>query len=245
MVFQPIERLSDRRRLGWEALARFPEDRLPAGSAEAGLTDEAGLGFGPDVWFKAADAHHLGVELEVAAIVAALDRIDDVPAGEYLAVNVGPETLVSGALAKVVAGRNLSRVVVELTEHLAISNYKQVRSAIDDLVTVHSASACTRIPGVAADDVGAGTASLRHLLELRTVLDFCKLDLSLTAGIDADEGRQVITEAIVGMGQSAGFRVVAEGIEHAAQLLTLESLGVYAGQGWHIGRPGPLPIGDR
>lgn len=245
MVFQPIHRLADGRRVGFEALARFPEDRLPAGSAAAGLVDEAGLGFGPDVWFAAADVEGLGVELEVAAIVAALDRLDDVPVGEYVAVNVGPATLVSGDLASAVAGRDLSRVVVEITEHMAIDDYAAVRSAVVDLQAAHGATVCTKIPGMAADDVGAGAASLRHLLELADLLAFAKLDIALTKNIDTDGVRQALAAGMVGMGDAAGFRVVAEGVEHEAQLVTLRSLGVHSGQGWHLGRPGPLPRGDR
>lgn len=241
MVFQPIFRLDDGVRVGWEALARFPEDRLPAGAGAAGLVDEQGLGFRPDVWFAHADIEGLGVELELAAIRAALRRLEDLPAGEYMAVNVGPEALVSGRLAEAIEEVDLSWVVIELTEHLAIRNYEAVRSAVVQLQEERSAKVCTKIPGIAADDMGAGAASLRHLLELRTVLDYCKLDVSLTAGIDTDEGRQVLAGAIVGMGLSAGFRVVAEGVEHEAQLVTLRSLGVHAGQGWHLGRPGSLP----
>ena len=243
MVFQPIHRLGDGERVGFEALARFPEDRLPAGAAAAGLVDESGLGFSPDVWFAHADLQDLGVQLEVAAITAALQRLADVPAGHYVAVNAGPETIVSGQLATAMAGTDMAHVVVELTEHLAIEDYAAVRSAVKGLQDEHSASVCTKIPGIAADDVGAGAASLLHLLELADLLDFCKLDIALTRGIDTDEVRQALAVGLVGMGRTAGFRIVAEGIETQAQLETLRGLGVYAGQGYHLGRPGPLPKG--
>lgn len=243
MVFQPIHRLEDGARVGFEALARFPEDRLPAGSSDAGLVDEAGLGFSPDVWFAAADVEGLGVELELAAITAAVARIGDLPEGTYVAVNVGPETLVSGRLVEVLADVDVSRIVVELTEHLAIQDYAAVRSAVVELQD-RQAAVCTKIPGVAADDFGAGVASLRHLLELADLLTFTKLDVSLTANIDTDHVRRALAGAIVGMGHSAGFRVVAEGVERAAQLVTLRSLGVHAGQGFFLGRPGPLPKED-
>lgn len=243
MVFQPIHRLEDGKRVGWEALARFPEDRLPVGSAAAGLTDEADLGFSPDVWFRAADLEGLGVALEVAAIRAALARLPDVPAGEYVAVNVGPETLVSGELASVVDGLDLSRVVVELTEHLAIDDYGAVRSAVVSLQRDHSANLCTKIPHIAADDVGGGVASLHHLAELGELLTFCKMDLSLTVGIDHDRGRRALASALVAMGHEMGFRIVAEGVEHEAQLVTLRAVGAHAAQGWLFGKPGPLPEG--
>lgn len=244
MVFQPVVRLDDGRRIGFEALARFPEDRLPAGSADAGLVDEAGLGFSPDVWFSAAGVEGLGTELEVAAISAALERIPDVPAGHHIAVNVGPETLVSGQLSAALEGLDLSGVVVELTEHMAIRDYGAVKAAVVELQEEHSARCCTKIPWIAADDMGAGAASLHHLAELGELLAFAKLDLSLTRGIDTDRSRRALAAALVGMGHELGFRIVAEGVEHEAQRIALASLGAYAAQGWLIGRPGPLPQED-
>jgi EAL domain-containing protein (putative c-di-GMP-specific phosphodiesterase class I) len=164
-----------------------------------------------------------------------------VPADNYVAVNIGPAALVAGHLLDALGDRDLSRVIVEITEHMAIEDYAAVRLAVVTLQTRHSANVCTKIPGVAADDVGAGSASLRHLLELADLLAFAKLDVSLTRGIDSDRVRQQLAAGMVGMGTAAGFRVVAEGVENEAQLVTLRSLGVYAGQGWHLGRPGPLP----
>jgi EAL domain-containing protein (putative c-di-GMP-specific phosphodiesterase class I) len=248
MVFQPIHRLADGQLIGREALARFPSSMTDE-DLEAAHGPNWRLGAytseGPGVWFEMADLLGLGVELEVSAIRAALARLGDLPAGEYVAVNVGPETLVSGQLAKALGDADLSRVVVELTEHLAIPDYGAVRSAVVELQEAHRAKVCTKvgrnIPAVAADDMGAGEASLRHLLELRTILDYCKLDIALTVGIDTDEGRRILAGAIVGMGEQAGFKVVAEGVEHAAQVVTLQSIGVFAAQGYYLGRPGPLP----
>jgi EAL domain-containing protein (putative c-di-GMP-specific phosphodiesterase class I) len=38
-----------------------------------------------------------------------------------------------------------------------------------------------------------------------------------------------------------GATIIAEGIETAEELRTLRSLGVRYGQGYYLGRPGPLP----
>lgn len=242
MVFQPIARLADEVVIGYEALARFPEDRLPRGSHDAGLADEAGLGFGPEVWFKAADEHDLGVDLEVAAVVGALVQLPSAPADCHISVNVGPETLVSGRLAAVTAGMDLRQVVVELTEHLVITDYGAVRAAVEALHRQHSLCSA-RIPRISADDMGAGVASLRHLAELGELLRFAKLDLSLTRAVDVDRSRRALVSALVRMGAELGFDIIAEGVEYEAQRDCLADLGVYAAQGWLIGRPGPLPRG--
>lgn len=71
-----------------------------------------------------------------------------------------------------------------------------------------------------------------------------KLDRSLVADIDADPIRR---ELIVGMGkfmQTAGCRLIAEGIETAAELATLRKLQVPLGQGYLLGRPAPAAPED-
>ncbi len=73
--FQPIFQLGswlvgDKRAVGYEALARF---QLPVS---------------PEVWFREAARIGLGVELELAAMQAAVNRLHEVPAGRYLSVNV-------------------------------------------------------------------------------------------------------------------------------------------------------------
>ena len=56
-----------------------------------------------------------------------------------------------------------------------------------------------------------------------------------------DKGPQnlEIVRAIQQLGQSLGRRVVAEGIETAAQLATLREMGVDAGQGYVLAWPKP------
>ena len=88
---------------------------------------------------------------------------------------------------------------------------------------------------LAVDDAGAGYASLRHILELAP--SFVKLDIGLIRGIDADPARQAL---IAGMGYFAvkrNLRLIAEGIETAAELKALRQLGINYGQGFLLGRP--------
>lgn len=248
MVFQPIYRLIDGKRLGFEALARFDEP-------ERALTDEqltelhgdrwrlnAMRGMGPDVWFRQADLLGMGVAMEVAAVKKALLRLPEVPADNYLSVNVGPQTITSDALREVIDNVPLERVVLELTEHLTILDYPAIRTAVDDIQRMHSVKLCTqKIPGIAADDLGAGTASMQHLFEISSMLTFCKLDISMIRGIEHDQNRQRFASVIRAMGEDSGFKVVAEGIETKEQWRVLIELEVHAGQGYLLGRPGELP----
>ena len=89
------------------------------------------------------------------------------------------------------------------------------------------------------DDVGAGFASLRHILQLAP--EFIKLDATLTQDVDRDPGRCALAQAMITFAAELGATIVAEGIETADQLTTLQRLGVRYGQGFYIARPGPLP----
>jgi EAL domain-containing protein (putative c-di-GMP-specific phosphodiesterase class I) len=88
---------------------------------------------------------------------------------------------------------------------------------------------------IAVDDAGAGYATFRHILRLAP--DFIKLDRSLVSGIDGDSARRALAGAVVALAREMHGVVVAEGIEKAAELAVVLSLGVDAGQGYLLARP--------
>jgi EAL domain-containing protein (putative c-di-GMP-specific phosphodiesterase class I) len=94
---------------------------------------------------------------------------------------------------------------------------------------------------LAVDDVGAGYASLRHILELHP--DFVKLDRSLIAGVEVDEARQAMIVGLSHFARTTGCRLIAEGIETEAERKTLRALDIALGQGYLLGRPAPLGPG--
>jgi len=213
-VFQPIVKLASLDVVGVEALARFDEDPPR----------------GPDVWFEEAATTGLGVELEITAMVAALQSLVALPGGQYMAVNVSPPTLCSETFTPTIDGWPLARVVVELTEHHVIEDYDLVIGTMNDL----------RVRGarLAVDDTGAGFASLKHILKLAP--DVIKLDLHLVRDIDSDPAKRALTAALVRFAADIGALVTAEGIETSAEFGALRDLGVEYGQGYYLGRPGAL-----
>jgi hypothetical protein len=98
---------------------------------------------------------------------------------------------------------------------------------------------------VAVDDTGSGYASLSHLLALRP--QFVKLDRALVAGLDRDPHRAAAVAAIGAFAGELDAWLVAEGVEHEAELARLVELGVPLVQGFLLGRPAPemhqLPSG--
>jgi EAL domain-containing protein (putative c-di-GMP-specific phosphodiesterase class I)/AmiR/NasT family two-component response regulator len=214
-VFQPVVHLPSRSITGVEALARFPIE--PAR--------------GPDRWFTEAAEVGLAVPLELLAVETALRALKDLPQTVFLAVNVSPPTVLSPELAEMLTGPRCRRLVLELTEHVQVEDYDALTAALE----------LPRARGVrlAVDDTGAGFASLQHLLGLAP--DVVKLDISLTRGIDRDAARRALAGALVLFTAEIGAILIAEGVETASELQALEQLGVQYAQGYHLGRPSPLP----
>jgi EAL domain-containing protein (putative c-di-GMP-specific phosphodiesterase class I)/DNA-binding NarL/FixJ family response regulator len=215
VVFQPIVELATRRTVGYEALSRFP------GHPERG----------PQEWF--ADAHEvgLGTDLELHAIRLACERSRALPDGAFMAVNVSPATTERPELLELLDSADVDHVVLEVTEHEPVEDYRRFRVALAR-VREHGAQ-------LAVDDAGAGFASLRHVLELDA--DIIKLDGSLTRSLEDDPRRRSLAAAIIEFGRESGAFVLAEHIESELQLSELRRLGVAYGQGYHLGPPAPLP----
>ena len=215
MVFQPIVDLATSRLVGVEALSRFP---LPPERP-------------PDQWFAEAAELGLGPDLELRAIRAAVGQIDQLPEDAYLSVNASPAVALHPSLPGLLRSSG-PRIVLELTEHAPVEEYDRLLEALDQL----------RGLGVriAVDDAGSGYASLQHIVRLRP--DIIKLDIELTRDIDADPARRALGASLVGFADEIGATITAEGIETPEELDTLRRLRVRCGQGYHLARPGPLPV---
>lgn len=214
IVYQPVIDIASGQVVGVEALSRF-----------------VGGPNRPNVWFTEATAVGLGIELELATIDAALAGLGDLDASHYLAVNASPETICDPRLTRMLVASEPDRIVVELTEHTAITSYQALCTALDEL----------RHEGirVAVDDAGAGFSSLAHVLEIRPSL--LKIDRSIVNGLQLDPARMALVEAIIDIANRVDATVIAEGIESRADLDCIGSLGITHAQGYFLGRPAALP----
>jgi EAL domain-containing protein (putative c-di-GMP-specific phosphodiesterase class I) len=214
IVYQPIYDLESRRVAGVEALARF--------SSPPHVT--------PDVWFNEAAVLGIGPKLEACAIRSALSALRTLPKDVYVAVNGSPGFVLSGALPELLQSVDISRVVLELTEHASVPDYRELTDALAPLRALGLR--------IAIDDAGAGYASMRHILNIEP--DLVKLDISLTRGIDGDRKRRALASALIAFARETDVGIIAEGVETSAELLTLQSLGVNRAQGYYLARPKPL-----
>ncbi|WP_225984918.1 sensor domain-containing phosphodiesterase [Noviherbaspirillum aerium] len=215
IVYQPIYDLVQHKVVGFEALSRFI----------------SGPERPPDIWFSEANEIGLGAELEARAVRMGLQGLTDLPADVYVSVNMSPEHILEGTMDQFFKGKSLHRVMLEITEHAVVEHY-------DDLVRKIRPYRDRGLK-VAVDDAGAGYSSFRHILHLMP--DRIKLDMSLTRNIDGDTSRRALAAAFARFSEETGSSIVAEGVETAAEMHTLQALGVTRIQGFYIGRPVSLP----
>jgi EAL domain-containing protein (putative c-di-GMP-specific phosphodiesterase class I) len=216
MAVQPIVDVHTGSVHAYEALARF------AGSTE-----------GPLHWFAMATALGERDALERACLRAALGLFAQRPAGVGLSVNLSAPVLLDPLTLQMLDELpDLEGLIVEITEEALVQSDVELRTVIAPLQQ--------RGARLAVDDMGAGYSGLRQITTVRP--SYLKLDRSLISGIDHDPDRAALVGALVGYSKQVGSLLVAEGIEHSAELRLLRELGVPLVQGYYTGRPGrPWP----
>jgi diguanylate cyclase (GGDEF)-like protein len=218
-VYQPVIELESGRVMGYEGLVRVPR--------ESTFDHTSAL-------FDAAETAGRVHDLDRAALDVVLRGARSMNDTLSLSVNVSPRTLeapdfTSTAFLSILRRHGMSpgRVVLELTEREAIRDPDRLRSM---LLAIQNAGV-----RVAADDVGAGNAGLRLLSQFR--FDVVKIDLSLVQRAGDDRTHSVL-RSIVEVATRMGATTIAEGVETSSQLRTARLLGITAGQGYLLGRPG-------
>lgn len=215
MVVQPVFRLSDLEIVGYEALSRFSE--FPVG---------------PDVWFAKAKELNLLIELEISAVTAALEVLPKLPLHNSLSINASAVTLIEEPFVLLMLGRFDQRIIIELTEHDAVDNYEVLKT---QLARIRLSRTNRRGVRLGIDDVGAGFASMRHILQLDP--DVLKLDMSLVRNIDTNPKLAALVQSLTLFAAQTDIMITAEGIETAGELAKLQEIGVPQGQGYFLSKP--------
>jgi EAL domain-containing protein (putative c-di-GMP-specific phosphodiesterase class I) len=189
----------------------------------------------PEVLFGYARRKHAEAEVDRVALRTVLCHAAALPAGS-VAVNIHASTLATDLdflpfLSDVLVESGLTpeRLVLELVEHGHTWDWTALKLNLEGL----------RHIGVrlALDDFGTGQANYLMLMECRP--DYLKVDRHFVHGCHADERRQAFLESLASLGGRIGARVVAEGVEVAADLAQVRSAGIALAQGHLLGRPGP------
>jgi EAL domain-containing protein (putative c-di-GMP-specific phosphodiesterase class I) len=217
--FQPVIELSSGKVCGVEALVRWPHrergmilpDRFLPIAEQLGLLDSI------DDWVLAEACRALrswqlrfDIDLRIAVNLSA--RTVQRPDFPFQLQQMLDETKLPAA-----------SLVLEITERTAIQNLEVGTDALQRLREIGV--------GIAIDDFGTGYSSLSYLRQFPA--DTLKIDKSFVREVLRDTADRAIIRAIVPLAHALGMRVVAEGVETAAQCEVLRELGVDLVQGWY------------
>ncbi|WP_307325470.1 phosphodiesterase DibA [Ectopseudomonas alcaliphila] len=227
VYYQPLHDLRDGRQVGMEALVRWqhPQRGLIAPGEFIPIAEDNGMIGIIDTWVLEQACQQM---VRWNAEGYSLD---------FVAVNVSSRLFSRGELdvkvAQVLAETGLpaEQLELEVTESAIMEDPDAAQKLLLSL----------RALGVrlAIDDFGTGYSSLARLKRLP--VDKLKLDQSFVRGLPDDPEDAAIARAVIALGQSLGLKVLAEGIEQPAQADFLRELGCNYGQGYHFGRPQPVP----
>jgi len=151
-----------------------------------------------------------------------------------MSVNLSLEQLRHPDLAAQVAatiekvGVEPGSITLEVTESVLMEDVEIAITRLKEL----------RAIGVklAIDDFGTGYSSLASLRRLP--VDVLKIDKSFIDGLASGVAEDAkLIRAVVELGHTMRLATVAEGVEAAEQLQTLEAFGCDMGQGYHWARP--------
>ena len=219
---QPKIRVSDGEMVGAEALIRWRQEsgRLILPGEFVPIAERSGS-IVPLTWL---------VFDRVAELISAWPPFE----GEFkIAINVSarvidhtdfPQRL--NSLAETLAKSGVG-LILELTEESLISDYD---SALGRLKRIRKSGV-----ELAIDDFGKGYSSLSYLKDIPATE--IKIDKSFVSTVPFDEKDMHIIKAATDLAHAFGMRVVAEGVDDAEAMRTLQSLGCEYAQGFFIARP--------
>ena len=226
--YQPKVNLHSTQLAGAEALVRWqlPNGTLLPPLRFIPLAEELGLVGAIGDWV-----------LERACRDAAEWLMQGVPVGQ-VSVNVSQAQFTRGVLARTVAdtlsrtGLPARHLLLEITESMLMAD---VHIAMDTLAELREIGV-----ELAIDDFGTGYSSLAYLKQFP--VSELKIDRSFIAGLPGGPRDMAILRAIVALGHHLDMRVIAEGVETAAQMLALAELDCDGYQGFLYSRP--LPVAE-
>ncbi|SAL02880.1 putative bifunctional diguanylate cyclase/phosphodiesterase [Caballeronia ptereochthonis] len=152
-----------------------------------------------------------------------------------VSINVSARQLVSCDIVEVVNealrrhGVPHSSLQIEITESALMENPTLAQETLSALRQLGVR--------VAIDDFGTGHSSLRYLADFAP--HALKLDRSFIARMPSDDSIRMIVRGMIDISHGLGVRVIAEGVEHAAQLDMLIDAHCDLIQGYHLSRPLP------
>ena len=221
--YQPKWDLSRNQLAGFEALVRWehperglvsPVDFIPI-AEETGLIAPLGIWVLREACIQAQKwSHSHGLPLTMAVNVSPYQlRMNDIVA--------------SVALVLEETGFPPGNLILEITESAIVERTGETLEMLNALKDLGVS--------LAIDDFGTGYSALAYLRDFR--FDFLKIDRQFVTKIDEPSGNSVIVSSMISLAHALNLKVIAEGVEDAAEALHLKALGCDMGQGYFFARP--------
>ncbi|MVA97051.1 EAL domain-containing protein [Nitratireductor sp. CAU 1489] len=222
LVYQPQKKLDTGETIGFEALLRWS-------NAERGNVS-------PAVFVPIAEESGIIVPIGEWVLRTACEEAATWQKPVTIAVNVSAIQLHSPSFVHTVheillqTGLSPSRLEIEITETALVRDMTRALTTLRQLkaLGVH----------IAMDDFGTGYSSLSNLRAFP--FDKIKIDGSFIKQVDTNEQAATIVKAVLGIGRGLGLPVLAEGVETSEELKFLAGEFCQIGQGYLLGRPGPI-----
>ena len=215
-VYQPIVRASDGKAFGYEALVRPRGADFPHPLALIKAAERAGR------------TRQLGRSLREGSIPA----LAELPENCLLFINLHPDEVNDPAILEPqpYLAPWASRIVFEITEVARVKDYERLRAVVQALRKIGYR--------VALDDLGAGYSGLNSLAMLEP--DYVKLDMELVWSIERDPRAARLVKHLIEFATEEGMKVIAEGVETAAQRDAVVAMGCPLLQGYFFSKGVPL-----
>lgn len=218
MAMQPIFDLNTGRVVAYEALCRV----MKGGKIQT-----------PMELFEAAEHLQLLQKLELLCQRKAIEKFQKLNLSVPVCINLSPSILSQGRIESFQelfcdeVLNTSAAVIFEITERKNLDQFSRLSELIEWL----------RAKGfrIALDDLGAGFAGLKSLLELEPTI--VKVDRHLISGLHLSSKKQLLCNAIVNFCRKVGITVVAEGVENLEELQMVSDIRFDWVQGYYVGYP--------
>lgn len=227
--YQPIINLLNETEQRYEVLPRMCE-----GSDELVL---------PKMFIPIAERFGLVTEIDYWVIRASMEKLEQMNAeGKYrqFHINLSGQVFVDpdfvGRIVTMLERHSISadQMIFELKERVIIDNMTSVPGKVKELIAYGF--------DFAIDDFGSGVSSYSYLKNMPS--GYVKIEGGIIERMAESEFERVMVRSMVDVAKTCGKKVVAEHVANQKTYDLLKLLGVDYVQGYFLGRPSPVQLGE-
>ena len=221
--FQPIFDVHKTEAIGFEALVR---------------SGDSAISFSPADLFEQAFKYNLLVDLELCCRDLAIEKFVALELSGLLFLNASPLALEQPSHNAIGFHSLLERyglspknIVVEITEQYIANSPENLSASMQAYRELGFQ--------IAIDDLGSGHSGLMKWVEIKP--NIVKIDRYFISNCQNNMVKRELLRTIFDLGKNMDVSVIAEGIEHEEEFITLRKLGMKYAQGYLLGKPNKEP----